>query len=505
LQFDGTNLGIGATPASWTTVKPLQLGTNASVWSDGTRAFIGNNVYSTGVGTYKYIASSTAQFLDLAGDGSFQFYQVATGSANATFSPTQAMTLDNSGKLVIGSTTANAKLNVNTTSYSAVTNGEQVLIEGTTAWQQGLAFSIWGAGTYNSGYASGYIGAPNVPNQLYISGGAAVIDNTASYGWAKALNTTSASFIVVGNGGTYFYGNTGLTANTAYTPTQLMALDTSGNLLVGLASSKSINARLQVKRTDATNGALTYSIGWFQNATGDEDGLNILVTDQTTTIAADYAGINHGTSLVFATNNSAGPFGAAERARINSSGGLLVGSTSWVSGSSYQAGGIQIGGSTYAGIFGQTSGTTRYGLAYDNANTYLTVTSGGTLYVYNNSGGVYLSSGGTSWTAVSDERLKDIIEPISDAVNKLSSLRTVIGKYKIDADGTRRSFLIAQDVQAVFPEAVTEAQSKDQDQPYLGLQYTDIIPLLVASIKELNTLVTTQSAEIAALKQKVGI
>ena len=55
-----------------------------------------------------------------------------------------------------------------------------------------------------------------------------------------------------------------------------------------------------------------------------------------------------------------------------------------------------------------------------------------------------------------------------------------IGKFKTDSEETRRSFLIAQDVQAVFPEAV-EASDPDK----LGVQYTDMIPLLVAAIKEL--------------------
>ena len=82
----------------------------------------------------------------------------------------------------------------------------------------------------------------------------------------------------------------------------------------------------------------------------------------------------------------------------------------------------------------------------------------------------------------------------------MSSLRAVIGKYKTDEEGTRRSFLIAQDVQAVLPEAVTESQSKDQEQSYLGVQYTDVIPLLVAAIKELKTELDTAKAEIAALK-----
>jgi hypothetical protein len=107
-----------------------------------------------------------------------------------------------------------------------------------------------------------------------------------------------------------------------------------------------------------------------------------------------------------------------------------------------------------------------------------------------NTGGVYLASGGTSWTAVSDERKKDIIEPISNAAEKVASLRAVVGKYKTDKDGVRRSFLIAQDVQAVFPEAIDAS-----DENELGLSYTDTIPLLVAAIKELT-------ARVAQLETK---
>ena len=108
--------------------------------------------------------------------------------------------------------------------------------------------------------------------------------------------------------------------------------------------------------------------------------------------------------------------------------------------------------------------------------------SGNAFTVYNQVGtGMYMTDGGTSWTGTSDERVKDILEPISDALEKVSSLRAVIGKYKIDPAGTRRSFLIAQDVQAVLPEAVDVQSDPDGT---LGLSYTDVIPLLVAAFKE---------------------
>ena len=124
--------------------------------------------------------------------------------------------------------------------------------------------------------------------------------------------------------------------------------------------------------------------------------------------------------------------------------------------------------------------------------------SGSIAYLYNNAGtGAQLAAGNTAWSAVSDERKKDIIEPIQNAVDKINSLRTVIGKYKVDEETTRRSFLIAQDVQAVFPEAVTIQDDEDKT---LLLQYTDLIPLLTAAIQELNAKVEAQAARIAELE-----
>jgi len=114
--------------------------------------------------------------------------------------------------------------------------------------------------------------------------------------------------------------------------------------------------------------------------------------------------------------------------------------------------------------------------------------AGYTVNVVSSTNGVYLANGGTSWLSLSDERFKDIIEPISNAVAKVGSLRSVIGKFKSEAEGTRRSFLLAQDVQAVLPEAV-DATKPEQ----LGLSYPDVIPLLVAAIQELT-------AEVNALK-----
>lgn len=147
------------------------------------------------------------------------------------------------------------------------------------------------------------------------------------------------------------------------------------------------------------------------------------------------------------------------------------------------------------------------GWTTSSASTMCSLSGPGTLTMTSSSNGVQLTAGATAWAAYSDERMKDIIEPITDALDKVSTLRTVIGKYKTDAEGVRKPMLIAQDVQAVLPEAVTETaylpNQNDLTKPSiveqrLTLAYTEVIPLLTAAINELNAKVTALEAQLAA-------
>jgi len=141
----------------------------------------------------------------------------------------------------------------------------------------------------------------------------------------------------------------------------------------------------------------------------------------------------------------------------------------------------------HGALFAATSGSNEWVFGPNNSTAYV---------VYNSSGaGVYITSGNTSWSGTSDERLKADLIPIENGLDKVETLRAVTGRFTTDESGVSRSFLIAQDVQAVLPEAV-DASNEDA----LGLRYTEVIPLLVAALKESKERIETLEAKVAALE-----
>lgn len=101
----------------------------------------------------------------------------------------------------------------------------------------------------------------------------------------------------------------------------------------------------------------------------------------------------------------------------------------------------------------------------------------------------------------SDERLKEDIEKIDNALEKVMQLRGVTYKPNAIAEGLgykkqNEVGVIAQDVEKVLPEAVKPApfdimlfentEISRSGQNYKTVQYEKLVPLLIEAIKELN-------------------
>ena len=113
---------------------------------------------------------------------------------------------------------------------------------------------------------------------------------------------------------------------------------------------------------------------------------------------------------------------------------------------------------------------------------------------------------GTITQNASDERLKENITPIENALDKVSQLKGVTFDWKDDVEEKgfipfvkHETGVIAQDVQKVIPDAAVPAPF---DENYLTVQHEKIIPLLIESVKELKQTVDTLQARIDELETK---
>jgi glycerophosphoryl diester phosphodiesterase len=82
----------------------------------------------------------------------------------------------------------------------------------------------------------------------------------------------------------------------------------------------------------------------------------------------------------------------------------------------------------------------------------------------------------------SDERLKENVETIENALDKVSKLRGVYFDMK-SRPGVRKVGLIAQEVENILPEVVSTDSEGDKIK---SVAYANMVGLLVEAIKELK-------------------
>ena len=96
-------------------------------------------------------------------------------------------------------------------------------------------------------------------------------------------------------------------------------------------------------------------------------------------------------------------------------------------------------------------------------------------------GSISGTSTGTTYSTTSDRRLKDNIEPIADATDKLMDMKPVTHTWIDNPDDPQVHGFIAQEMQEVVPEAVSGDAESDE---MMSMDYGRITPVIVAALQD---------------------
>ena len=249
-----------------------------------------------------------------------------------------------------------------------------------------------------------------------------------------------------------------------------MTLDNSGNLLLGATSQSVLGEKLLVngagivvQSSPATNRALIGNFGGSNFVVGSYDSI----------------------PMVFRTGNS-------EAARIDTSGNLLVGTTS---------------GSSKL-VVTTSSGTGAY-LTFDGSvgngiNLKTTYSSTGSLYINfinsaGSSAGSITQSGTTAvlYNVTSDQRIKTDLGQVT-STNVID--KTIIHDFVWKTDGTQSRGVFAQEAYKVIPQAVKVGDDGEEVEDVWAVDYSKYVPDLIVYCQQLKLEIQSLKAEVATLK-----
>ena len=551
LVFDGGNLGLGVTPSA-STLPTIQ--STYGVLSGNTNiSIVRNAYYNSG---WKYTATGAATFYQHDG-GSHIWYNAPSGTAGDAITFTQAMTLDASSNLGIGTTSpafglsvqkdngsgyialfrksvSDPPLTIQTTSSITQLQGLNAALSATNDIAMQLSGSNVGIGTSSPSQkldvngnitSTAWLGrangsAPSADCAIYRPA-----DNTLGFSTASAeqmrltstglgIGTSSPAYkLQVASGATAATSYFSSTATPAYSATaynggnariamnggsasgattginfsqggsfeayfggvqesggaaafvwqgysgsayaERMRLDSSGNLGIGTSSPG--------EKLDVVNGGLGVGNGTIKTVIS-YSSLGLIGTTS-----------NH--AIGFLTNNT-------ERARIDSSGNLLVGTTT--------AGGE--GWTLYPTGSGGGVLTVWNRPATANTTTALEFRDGGTA-----KGSITYTNTATAFNTSSDYRLKNTIAPMTGALAKVALLKPCT--YKWNEDGSNGQGFIAHELAEVVPQCVTgekDAVDAQGNPQYQGIDVSFLVATLTAAIKEQQAIIESLKARLDA-------
>jgi hypothetical protein len=271
------NLGLGVTPQAWDgNFKAMELGyPNFIAGNAGAyRIDVGVNGYFSGAG-YKYAATGVAASYYSQSSGAHRWYNAASGTAGNAITFTQAMTLDASGNLLVGTTAQTGRLDIATANGVDCKFG--MLVTGTQRWQfivnnSTAAFSIYdqtNSGTRLLIDTSGNVGVGVTPLERLTIAGSGSFGGTGNIGvkfhsatpasnnlsWLLANDSANSNVLNL------YYYSAGVFSGRAFVVNQ------SGNFMVRTPSTpptipdnemmvfnltSNTNLRISVKGTDGT-------------------------------------------------------------------------------------------------------------------------------------------------------------------------------------------------------------------------------------------------------------
>jgi hypothetical protein len=332
-----------------------------------------------------------------------------------------------------------------------------------------------GIGTTSPARALDVNGSIQLPsnNALYISG-----SNNYLYADSSATELASSTQIVfVANG------------------SQRAKIDSSGRLLVGTSSqidsrapsiqtANSTGAGIFLGRSDTTItsgeflGALSFH-GYHGSTWGESGGIFCFAD-------ADHGSGDYPSRLVFSTTAD-GAASPTERMRIDRDGHARFSQQN----------------------FSADVSSTNYGFVIQAGsqpfiNHGITGTSLSTMYVFINGNGVVgtikTTGSSTQYNTSSDYRLKENVEPITGASDRILQLKPSRFNFIADATKTVDGF-IAHEVQEVVPEAISgdkDAVDDNGDPDYQGIDQSKLVPLLTAALQEAIAKIETLEARLTA-------
>jgi hypothetical protein len=389
-------------------------------------------------------------------------YGFAVGySCSATANYASALGGEDSHASAANATVAGGKGNTASADYAFVGGGRWNEAGGTTAFAAGAYAHaadsnsfVWNDGSGGSGSSGAFD------------------DQFKSTTTAGSTPTGAETFSVKAKGGVRFI--------TSGDNTSHAWVDTNGNI------KASGNVDAQGGTVENSNGALSLSTADGSDLTLDATGLGHIDLGSADT-NGDYGIYADGDGNYITLKPDAGD--SAGLADFNLNGSELTERGSDMS--------ITSVSSISAHINYDVDGSTNN----DDNSTFKVKKKGETedavdLFTVNHDGSATLHEG--DLTTNSDRRLKTGIEPIQDAVAKLTELEPTTYAWEDGDSDDRQAGVIAQSVERVLPEAVTEG-----DDGFLRLAYSQLTPLVISAVQDQQDEIEDLEADLDAKDARI--